>query len=179
MRVWSVIRHKTLGAVSGVTLTLMRDISALDDKVSTGVYRDQSVCLPSGAFISASATVFYAFRGSAEARLRNARTGELEYKLPIHSGACITALAICQEYYVCAARGNAAPQSASDSSSGSGSMVTTSGMFGVSTEMSAVSLLLYSRKTVTFVRRLVGCRYDQVRMYVFPSLALVCLLPLR
>ena len=34
------------------------------------------MCLPSGTFVSAPATMFYAFRGSAEARLRNARTGE-------------------------------------------------------------------------------------------------------
>ena len=143
MRVWSTIRHKTLGAVSGLTLTLTKDIGIQDDR-SASVYRDQSVCLPSSA--APSSTVLYAFRGTSQARLRNARTGELEFRLVVEAGACISALALSTEYYVLAARGHCGPHLSIENDA-----------------MSAVSLLLFDRKTATFVRRLVGCKYDQVR----------------
>lgn len=179
MRVWSVVRHKTLGAVSGLSMTLTKDISTLDDHFKVAVYRDHSVCLPSTP-CSTSATVFYGFRGSSEARLRNARTGALEYRLPVQAGCCIAALAVCSEYYVCAARGSqwpvlvaetdeqngpsssGAPAASAASTGTAAAAVSMPVCVTASQDMSAVSLLLYSKKTVTFVRRVIGCRHDQV-----------------
>ena len=91
MRTWSIC---------GGEMVLQREVSIVD-KTAVSIHKDESVAV---SMRSHGQQVLYAFRGTSEARVRNAVSGKLVHSLHCPATGCITAVATSPEYFVCAAK---------------------------------------------------------------------------